>query len=54
MRSQSGSWHGIAGGGQCLGVRVMYGSFSGATVHGDVAYSTQIFSLLKLPRGKTG
>jgi len=33
------------GGGWCPGVRVMYGGFGGATVHGDVAYSTQIYSL---------
>ena len=31
----------------CPGVRVMYGGFGGATVHGDVAYSTQICSLAK-------
>jgi len=31
----------------CPGVRVMYGGFGGATVHGDVAYSTQICSLLE-------
>ena len=28
------------GGERCLGVRVMYGSFGGATVHGDDTYST--------------
>jgi len=40
-------WHlsGIGGLGRCLGVRVMYGSFGGATVHGDAAYSTQMCSL---------
>jgi len=45
MRLQSGSCHGIAGGGWCPGVRLIYGIFGGATVHGDVAYSTQICSL---------
>jgi len=46
MQLQSGSCHGIAGGRWCPGVRVIYGIFGGATVHGDVAYSTQICSLV--------
>ena len=44
MQLQSGSCHGIAGGGWCPGVRLIYGIFGGATVHGDVSYSTQICS----------
>jgi len=35
--------------GWCPGVRVLYGRFGGATVHGDVAYSTWIYSLFFMP-----
>ena len=46
MRSQFSSCQRLGGLGRCPGVRVMYGSFGGATVHGDAAYSAQMCSLL--------
>jgi len=48
VRSQFGSCQRLGGLGRCPGVRVMYGSFGGATVHGDAAYSAQMCSLVKM------
>jgi len=48
MQLQSSSCHGITERGWCPGVRVLYGRFGGATVHGDVAYSTWICSLTEM------
>jgi len=45
VQSQFGSYQRLGGLGRCPGVRVMYGSFGGATVHGDAAYSAQMCSL---------